>query len=824
MKKKPGSVQRILFVFFCLHVTVGSVFAARISGHISDINGDSLPFVSIVIRGTSHGTTSNVNGDYSFELPAGEHELVFSMIGFHQHVEKVLVQDLELHRDVVLEPESYQLKEIKVTTEEEDPAYAIIRKAQKKRFFYLNQVNSYTCESYVKSTQRLKSYPKRFMGQKVDIDEEIDTTTGIFYLSESVSKIAYLRPDHIREKMISSKVSGKPKAYSFNRGADLLVFSLYQPLISFDGLVPRGIISPIAPNSMLSYQFKLEGAFMENGELINKISVIPRRKNDPVFSGTIFIVEDSWRIHSADLLLTKDQQLQFLDSMQLRLTQVKVTDKIRMPFNHQLHFHFNLFGFEGSGDIVGVFSGYNTDTVLTPRDFNSEILNVEKSSNEKDSSYWNTTRPVPLTELEARDYVRSDSVRMVHESRPYLDSMDRKSNRFKPMNILGGYSHQNSFLRNYWRIESPLSHFQFNTVQGWNAEIACEFIHGEDGMEGRKWTAKSSLQYGFSDERFHPQAEFTYRYDPIRQAKVGCIFGSQVTQFNNRTPITPFINTIYSLSAARNYMKVYRQEFVRIEHVSEIADGLRLEAKAGYSMRYQEDNTTDFTWSKRAGEYTINAPVRSTGDTVHFTNGSSLKLELRARYALGQRYVTYPDARYPQGSKWPVITLDYKKAFHTGETSAAFDFLQGHVQDDIELGLVGSFTYRVGAGGFINSRNIPFMDFRHFNGNQTVVSGFALDDFMGLDYYTHSTTQPFFEAHAEQHFKGFLFNKIPLIRKLGLDEVASAHFLNIKEERGVLELGAGVEKLNVFRFQVFSYYAAGKLGNPGIIVGIRNLF
>ena len=35
--------------------------------------------------------------------------------------------------------------------------------------------------------------------------------------------------------------------------------------------------------------------------LIDKISVIPKRKSQQLFSGTIYIIEDLWCLHSVDL-------------------------------------------------------------------------------------------------------------------------------------------------------------------------------------------------------------------------------------------------------------------------------------------------------------------------------------------------------------------------------------------------------------------------------------------------------------------------------------------------------------------------------------------
>src|SRR4029079_6273565 len=110
--------------------------------------------------------------------------------------------------------------------------------------------------------------------------------TRIFYLSESVSELFFRKPARTKEIMISSRVSGDPRTYSFNQSADLLI-SFYENLLKLGNLTPRGIVSPIGSNALFYYHYRLEGTFVENGVTVNKIQVIPRRKNDPVFTGHI---------------------------------------------------------------------------------------------------------------------------------------------------------------------------------------------------------------------------------------------------------------------------------------------------------------------------------------------------------------------------------------------------------------------------------------------------------------------------------------------------------------------------------------------------------
>jgi hypothetical protein len=212
------------------------------------------------------------------------------------------------------------------------------------------------------------------------------------------------------------------------------------------------------------------------------------------------------------------------------------------------------------------------------------------------------------------------------------------------------------------------------------------------------------------------------------------------------------------------------------------------------------------------------------GDTAVLLRHTACLIDIALVWIPGQRYVTYPEARYAIGSDWPSFELRYRKGVPLKTGSPDFDRLEFHVKDEVDLRMIGTFNYRFGVGGFLSRKEVPFTDYRHFNGNRTLFSGFALDDFLGLDYYSRSTTERFAELHAEQHLNGFLLNKLPLIRRLKLDEVISLHSIAVRGSSPVIELAAGFEKLNLFRAQVFSTLADGRLSSPGIVLGVRRGF
>jgi hypothetical protein len=807
----------------CFFILCTQVHAARISGLITDENSNPLPYVNVFISGTSTGTTANSEGYYTLDLPNGNYPLSFRLIGYKMETREIEVAG-DLTIDVQMSPELVKLSEVTIKAGE-DPAYGIIRAAQQKRTFYRDQVKMFHCNAYVKSTQRLVSYPKKLFGDEVDLSDILDTSTKIFYLSESVSKLHFNTPDEYHEEMISSKVSGSPRTYSFNKSADVLI-SFYDNLVKLGNLTPRGSVSPIASDAMLFYNYRLEGSYFENGELVNKITVIPKRSHDPVFNGTIYIASDSWRIYSADLFITRQQQMQFLDTFSIRQNFVAAGNEIWMPFSHQFTYSFNILGFKGDGLVIGVFSDYS----FTPESMNFPkglVLKINDEANKKDSVYWNQARPVPLTIEETRDYYRKDSSRIVHESKSYRDSVDRVSNKFKARSLLTAYSWRNSYKRKEFSIESPLQNIFFNTVEGWNARVDLSYDKSYDQDDRKTITVSPSLRYGLSNTHWNAHSKVEYSYNPKKLSVFIADAGTDVIQFNRNKPISELVNSMYSLLAEKNFMKLYEKRYVSAGHRSELANGFSFGFNLEYSGRYALTNSTDHSFiNVKARDFTSNDPLNPSADStfVWFNPRNAFILEMNFRIRMDQKYIDRPEGKMIIGSKYPTFRINYRKGIHAAGSNVDFDFFQLSVDDEMHFGLLGGLSYLLRYGDFLTKKLLYFEDLKHFNGNKTWFSSFRIDDFKNLEYYTYSTSGPFYELHGEHNFGGFILNKIPLLRKLRLQEIAGVHFLHTRRLNSYCEVSLGIEKLGIIRAELFTSFADGKRSSVGFIVGIKTTF
>jgi hypothetical protein len=481
---------------------------AQVKGKVADEKGNPLPFVNIFEENTYNGTTTNEQGQFELNLKTpGNHTIVFQYLGYKTIKKNVISDKTPIVLDIVMVEENFILKEV-VINPKDNPANEIIRNAIKNKKENAEKTAKYTADFYSRGIFRVKNLPKTILGQKIDFfDEIIDSTrSGILYLSETVSKVTFQKPDKMKEEILASKVSGNDNGFSFN-DASSANFDFYDNYLEFD----VNVVSPIADNAFNYYKYQFEGSFFtENRQQINKIKIIPRRETEPVMSGYIYIVDDTYAVYAVDVNFTGKQiQNPALNTMALKQSfSYNNTSKIWAKNTQTLDFDAGMFGVNISGRFTYVFSNFTFPEKFEKKTFTAEVIRFEENANKKDDAFWNTIRPVPLTSEETTDYLKKDALQEKKKSKVYLDSIDAKKNKFKVTDILNGYSYSNSFKKWSVNYNGPLLNSSFNTVQGWNSSIGLSYFKRNE-EKNTYYQFGSSLAYGFSDEKFRPTEYIT---------------------------------------------------------------------------------------------------------------------------------------------------------------------------------------------------------------------------------------------------------------------------------------------------------------------------
>ena len=819
--------QKIVFLIIVFIVRFGYAQNYQLSGTIKS-NHEPLPFASVLVKGTGTGCTSNAEGYYRLTLPAGTYEIEFHFLGCQKHTKKVILNK-NMQLNVQLESEGVHLKEIEIQSGE-DPSYPIIRKAMQQREFYLKQVEAYTCNTYIKGLQKIVALPKnldkvlKFFGGK---GSDTNQLKGIVYLSESESHYYFKQPRQIHEEMYSSKVSGNSQSFSFNKLSDMAI-NFNQNLVDLPGLSDRPLISPIHHNGFLWYRYYLLDIDSSEHKKVYKIKVVPKRNNEPCFKGVVYIQDSSYRITGVDVRLDKSNKINFVDTLYIKQVHASIfSDSVWMPVNLNLSFDFKLFGVKGYGYFNAFIRDYQLNAQEVHTQNKNEVLRIGKDAAEKDTAYWRQNRPMPLTLEEMADYKLKDSLKKVMESKAYQDSTDKARNKFEWMNLISGYTYTNTAQK--IKISLPgivNSAVQYNTVEGLN--LSYQFDLEKTYKDKRKKELSGKVRYGFANTLWGGEIGGQYFFNPKKNARVGFAIKSIVEQYNNQNPIAAIVNSFYTLLLNDNYMKLYKESAVEANYFSEISNGLYCRGILKYAQRDPLQNKSDLLLKDDIHKlFTLNNPnIGYLNDSLSPSN-HAFTAEINFLIRFNQKYYSLPEQKMVIGTKYPKLNLGYKKAIPLQAFDANYDLISLSLYDDIKLGLLGKLSYRIKAGEFINHKKLYFTDFKHFMGNQTMVNtNDVLGSFRLLPYYQYSADVWYLEAHAEQHFRGSILTKIPLLKKLPVQEVLGVHFLrNNRSKANYVELNFGLERIfKVLRFDYVLAYSGEQHLKSGFTFGLNLSF
>jgi hypothetical protein len=809
------------FLFFFCHC-----FSQKIKGIVSSNDGKPLAFASVFIKEINKGTNSNTEGNYSLQPKPGTYTLVCQYVGYQKEERTITLVNTDLEVNFILVQQGMTMGEV-ILKNGEDPAYQVIRNAIKKRTFYQQQFDKYQCDVYTKGQMRIRNYPTKFLGKKVDFEDGDTGKQKMLYLSETISKYYVDKPGKVKVDVISSKVSGQSDGFGL-AAPNFLSFYTNNIFIG-NSLNPRGFISPISDNALNYYRYKLEGSFFEDGKEINHIKVIPRRKYEPLFSGYIDIMEDDWRIHSVQLLLTKTSQMELADTLRIEQLYRPLNKEVWYVSSQVIYPTIKIFGFDAYGSFVNMYSNFDIDPPFNKNTFNNTVLKYTDSANKKTADYWEQNRPVPLMADEVKDYKRKDSLEIVRKDPRYLDSLDKVRNKISLLNaLLVGQSFSNSKKRSSISIPSLLEQVSFNPAEGLvlNTELTWTKRLDTTAISRKSISIAPSFRYGFINHHFNSHLTVRYTFGKKYISTISFSGGKRVFQFNNNSPIGERGNTLSSLLSEENRAKTYEAIYFRGSINRGIGDGFTVVAGFQYQDRMPLDNRTNYTWrNKPDREYTPNYPNELV--SANIARHQVFTTLVGIRWQPGTKYIELPGRKINIGSKYPVFALQYIQGIKgLAGSDASFSKWKFSINDDINLKLRGIFRYRIGMGGFISSNNTQLPDYDHFNGNISTFATEYLNSFQLLPLYQYSNTAKFYVlGHIEHNFKGLLTNKIPGVRKLNLYLVTGANAFYINNTSNYFEYFAGLDNIfKQFRVDFVQSYRTGKPWQHGIRVGFSRLF
>jgi hypothetical protein len=519
-------------------------------------------------------------------------------------------------------------------------------------------------------------------------------------------------------------------------------------------------------------------------------------------------------------LLTRESQLEVLDSLEISQIFVPVSNDVWRVKNQVLHFNFNKLGIDAVGDFVNVYSKYNLEPSFPKNFFNRVIIKYDSAVNKKSKDYWDSIRPVPLEPEEIKDYAVKDSMFAVRkDSLQNIDSLKKKQGKVKFSEIFWSGINRTHYSKTHtyqYEIDPLLKVLQYNTVEG--VAINPSFTISKSV---KKWSTNVSfigdLRYGFNNNHFNAWAGLNFRtrdFDEDKKLKRQSFYiagGKRVSQFFKESTLDGLGNSIGTLFYGRNDMKIYENYFGKAGFSKRFESGARFVIEGEYEDRIPLDNTTDYIFNDKY-KYRLTPNYSIEVLSSQFTRHQAVLLHAAFSVKPGQKYIEFPNSKVALGSKYPTFTLDYTKGFkNIFGSDVDYDKWSLDISDNANLKLAGLIKYKLTVGGFLNNKSVYIQDYQHFYGNVSHIAKEYVQTFQLASYYQFSNTSSFFsELHFEHHLNGLLTNKIPVLQKLNWNLVYGTNALYVNPGTKYAEAFAGLE--NIFKFLRVDFVAGFQNG------------
>src|SRR5688572_2723603 len=735
-----------------------SAYAGGVKGIVKDEKGEPLAYTTIFVKQTGSGTTTNVNGDYEIILPAGHYELVFQFLGYETVTRGVDVAADFVEVNITLRTQATMLQTVTVNAGNEDPAYTIMRKAIAKAKFHLQQLDSYSARVYIKGSGQLKDYP--WLAKRRLEKEGIEK--GRVFVSESISDIKYTRPGKFEEKVISIRSDGNdnntspnpyifgsfyepevaetisplsPKAFSYYRFEYMGTFKDRDYEVSRIKVIPRskgddvidGVIyivenwwaihsmdihttklgidvnikavyAPIEDKAWMpvSHRFKVGGKVFGFEFEFNYLATVSDYKIQ--LNPELYV--DSEKMEVIDEKIEKQQAKEIEEKFkplskkeQAKQDQTKQLQKRLSDGKEITRKELNT--------IIKEYEKAEVDQLEAPEIISNSDFKIDSGAYKKDSAYWASVRPVPLTKEEVTGYQKSDSIAEISKKKEAGDTLKNSKHKgFQPWDLLIGDNYKISKHSNF-KIYFPIP--GFNTVDGWNFNYKVSFGTILQDTNKTRFSITPLFRYAFSREVPSGYLNFALRNKNYRLELEG---GRFIQQYNPDEPILPIVNSFMTLFLEKNLMKIYERDYIDLLYRKKINPYITFNTTWSWAKRRELMNTTEFKIVNRdkIEGYTYNEPVNEELSDTSFPDHTAFigSIGFIARPWIKYTVRNGRQSEVPNSS--PIITFDYWKGFNNVfESTIDFDQIELGIKHGFKIGIRGNVDIALRGGMFLNS-------------------------------------------------------------------------------------------------------------------------
>lgn len=725
-----------------------SAFAQTVvKGKVTDASsGDPIPFANLIFKGTTIGTNTDFDGNFSVKTTLPVDSLIASYMGYTTRTKKV-EKEVSQVINFQLAEEVTSLQEI-VFYAGENPAFEILRNVIKNKAGNdKRKLTAYEYDTYTKIEVDVDNMSDKFRERKIikKITQVLDSVERIagddgesilpIFISESVSKFYYRTNPQLRfENILKSKINGigvqDGTLVTQFVGSSFQEYNFYQNWLN---IVTKEFVSPIADGWRLYYNYDLTDSLYIGNDYCYRLDFFPKSPQDLAFTGTIWITKDTWALKQVDANVGKHANLNFIEKIRIQQELEPTAAGAWMPVKNRVLIDISELTKSSAGMLAKFYTSNKNIVVNNPKDpsyYEREILMEEDARQFEQEEFWDTLRHEPLSETEKNVYKMIDTLQSIPIVRTYTDIIKI---------VVNGY-----YTAGKINLGPYISLVSLNDIEGFRIQPGFKTNYNFS----TKWVLGGSLGYGFDDQRI----KYSAFVQKILSREQWTTASLSVRRDLGRVGID-------DESLADNYLFLAAQRFGTFRrgyYFDESRLSFQRDLFRGLSQRV-------------AFRYNSFRPVFNFGyllpdnETDTLSTYENAELIFETRFARDEIFIINDNDRLSLGtSKWPVITLRYTHGFKgLAGSDFEYDKLRLSVLKRIRYGPLG-VGYVTLTGEYVFN-NLPYPLLSLHLGNQTPF--FAHVTYNLMDYGEFISNR-YASLHYSHHFEGLLLNRIPLMRQL----------------------------------------------------------
>ena len=815
--------------FFLLSLITILSFAQNFKGTVTDDSGNPVPYAALYLRETKSGLTTDEHGHFQTKLPMGQYTCEVSSLGYKSQSFSFQMPERDYEENIILAERTYTLPEVSITTGNADPAYAVMRRAIARAAYHRTQVKGYRAGTYLKGTGKGTSIPAVLKLSK-EVRKDAKEWLGKLFVLEEQQVVNFTAPNVWNNRVIAHKNSF-PEEIQVDMGITMV--NLYTPELF-------GKISPLNKKAFSYYRFRLDGCFVEAGQMINKIRIIPRKEDNRLLEGDLFIVEDLWCISAADVSVRGGGL-----KAQIKVTCKEVQPSVFLPVSTTMSSSIDIMGFKAEASYLAAVHYTEVKTDIQPQETKKEETaevtansaaqpkkhkyerparigrkdtQVDSLADKRDSLYWTAVRSVPLRLEEVQSYQYKEKI-VLKDSLPGGNKANQKKGLAQVLNtIMWGKTFSTSN-KNAWLTLPNLTSYipEYNFVDG--------FWLGAKLKTGVKLSQASTLRfvpsfyYTTARKNWVGQGELTLDYAPRNRGRLSLSGGVVSADYNSESGESRFINAMSSSLFGHNHLKLYENTFFTVNHAIEPFNGLLFSSSLSWQRRKMLDNHIRHSWFKRDAE-----PNLPENDAFRpMPDNDILKASFELEYTPAHYYHMSKGKKVYEDSPYPTFALKYDRAFPMDGSRyiTSYHLMQFSAKQDIEFGMFNRLHWSVSAGTFWNVKNLQFPDFKHFASTRILVTERFFDTgFSLLDNYALSTNTRWAQANVSWYTPYLLLKHLPFLSRKSFDEALHLRSIVIYGQRPYTELGYSIGFSDMARIGVFVGFDCLKYHSAGVSISL----